>query len=46
MTPALAKAIAELARVKAEEGSSLNRHAPKIAAAIELVLREAKRGSR
>jgi len=46
MTPAVVLALRELERARIEEGSSLNRHAPKVAAAIDRVLREQRRGSR
>jgi hypothetical protein len=46
MTPELAQAIAQLRQVRIEEGSTLNRQAPKVAAAIDRVLKEARKGTR
>lgn len=46
MTPELARAVAELQRARIEAGSELNRQAPKVAAAIDRVVREARKGTR
>lgn len=46
MTPELAKAVAELQRARIEAGSKLNREEPALAAAIDRVVRAARKGTR
>lgn len=46
MSPELARAVAALERVRIEEGSALNRHAPMVAAAVDRVLQAARKGTR